>query len=179
MPLRPTGPPGQEPHQTQDLGFSTGNDAVRLLEPLYRQGADGRYPSSSPTAAPLIVARFTKSHCRPCPARTRCTSVGFPLQELRDLQLHVRTEQQTPKGKTRYAVRSGAEGTVRGFAQGPRHVVLPLPRAERGSHPARPDGHGVLRCRPGSLCCRVSGERRTSGGFRSIPCSRVATRMAW
>lgn len=33
------------------------------------QGWHGPYPTSSPTAAPLIVARFTKSQCHPCPAR--------------------------------------------------------------------------------------------------------------
>ncbi|MFD7447301.1 IS1182 family transposase [Streptomyces sp. NPDC059909] len=89
------------------------------------QGWHGPYPTSSPTAAPLIVARFTKSQCRPCPVRSRCTStvdsartVGFPPRELRDLQLRVRTEQQTPQWKARYAVRSGVEGTVNEFAHG-------------------------------------------------------------
>lgn len=50
-------------------------------------GWHGPYPTSSPTAAPLIVARFTKSQCRPCPVRTRCTTttdsartVGFPRE---------------------------------------------------------------------------------------------------
>ncbi|MGW7665560.1 hypothetical protein ACWGJX_00035 [Streptomyces sp. NPDC054775] len=33
------------------------------------QGWHGPYPTSSPTAAPLIVARFTKSRCQPCPDR--------------------------------------------------------------------------------------------------------------
>ena len=57
--------------------------------------------------------------------RTQCTTspdsartVGFPPRELRDLQLRVRTEQQTPEWKTRYAVRSGVEGTVNEFAHG-------------------------------------------------------------
>ncbi|WP_223268005.1 transposase [Streptosporangium nondiastaticum] len=88
-------------------------------------GWHGPYPTSSPTAAPLIVARFTKSQCRPCPARAQCTStadsartVGFPSRELRDLQLRVRAEQQTPEWKARYAVRSGAEGTGNEFAHG-------------------------------------------------------------
>ncbi|MFF9244520.1 transposase [Streptomyces sp. NPDC014776] len=88
-------------------------------------GWHGPYSTSSPTAAPLIVARFTESQCRPCPARTQCTttadsapSVGFPPRELRDLQLRVRTEQQTSEWKTRYAVRSGVEGTVNEFAHG-------------------------------------------------------------
>ncbi|MFD9543894.1 transposase [Streptomyces sp. NPDC060022] len=78
------------------------------------------------------MARFTKSQCRPCPARSQCTTtddsartVGFPPRELRDLQLRVRTVQQTPEWKTRYAIRSGVEGTVNEFA----------------------DGHGMQRCR--------------------------------
>ncbi|WP_328930131.1 transposase [Streptomyces sp. NBC_00190] len=60
------------------------------------------------------MARFTKSQCRPCPVRTRCTTttdsaqtVGFPPRELRDLQLRVRAEQQTPEWQAPYAVRSG------------------------------------------------------------------------
>ncbi|MCX4538284.1 IS1182 family transposase [Streptomyces sp. NBC_01669] len=88
-------------------------------------GWHGPYPTSSPTAAPLIVARFTKSQCQPCPDRPRCTSsrenarnVGFPPRELRDLQVRVRTEQQTPEWKARYAVRSGVEGTINEFAHG-------------------------------------------------------------
>jgi transposase len=89
------------------------------------RGWHGPYPTSSPTAAPLIVAKFTKSQCQPCPVRAQCTTsrqsarnVGFPPRELRDLQLRVRTDQQTPEWKTRYAVRSGVEGTVNEFAHG-------------------------------------------------------------
>ncbi|MEY9968541.1 transposase [Streptacidiphilus sp. MAP12-16] len=88
-------------------------------------GWHGPYPTSSPTAAPLIVARFTKGQCQPCPDRPRCTNsregarnVGFPPRELRDLQVRVRTEQQTSEWKARYAVRSGVEGTVNEFAHG-------------------------------------------------------------
>ncbi|MHC3534393.1 transposase, partial [Streptomyces sp. DT7] len=71
------------------------------------------------------MARFTKSQCRPCPVRTRCTttadsarSVGFPPRELRDLQLRVRAEQQTTEWQARYAVRSGVEGTINELAHG-------------------------------------------------------------
>ncbi|WP_224282161.1 transposase [Streptomyces sp. LS1784] len=87
-------------------------------------GWHGPYPTSSPTAVPLIVARFTKGQCQPCPDRPRCTSssdarnVGFPPRELRDLQVRVRAEQQTPDWKARYAVRSGVEGTINEFAHG-------------------------------------------------------------
>ncbi|MER5556827.1 IS1182 family transposase [Streptomyces sp. NPDC002793] len=89
------------------------------------RGWHGPYPTSSPTAAPLILARFTRSQCQPCPVRTQCTrstegtrTVGFPPRELRDLQLRLRTEQQTPEWKARYAVRSGVEGTVNELAHG-------------------------------------------------------------
>jgi Transposase DDE domain len=89
------------------------------------KGWHGPYPTSSPIAAPLIVARFTKSQCQPCPDRPRRTSsresarnVGFPPRELRDPQVRVRTEQQTPDRKARYAVRSGVEGTINEFAHG-------------------------------------------------------------
>jgi DDE family transposase len=78
-----------------------------------------------PTAAPLIVARFTKGQCQPCPDRPRCTcsresarNVGFPPRGLRDMQVRVRAEQQTPGWKARYAVRSGVEGTINEFAHG-------------------------------------------------------------
>ena len=91
------------------------------------RGWHGPYPTSSPTAAPLIVARFTKGQCQPCPVRAQCTSsrdgarnVGFPPRELRDLQVRVRAEQQTPDWKARYAVRSGVEGTMNEFAHGHR-----------------------------------------------------------
>src|SRR5580704_13696711 len=36
----------------------------------------GPYPTSSPDAAPLIVAKFTKGQCQPCPARAACTTPG-------------------------------------------------------------------------------------------------------
>ncbi|RKN59696.1 IS1182 family transposase [Streptomyces klenkii] len=86
-------------------------------------GWQGPYPTSQFAGAPLIVARFNKSQCQPCPDRPRCTSaparnVGFPPRELRDLQVRVRAEQQTPGWKARYAVRSGVEGTVNEFAHG-------------------------------------------------------------
>lgn len=74
-------------------------------------GWHGPYPTSSPTAAPLIVARITKSQCRPCPARTRCTTtartVGFPPRELRDLQLRSAPSSRPSTGRP--ATRSAPE----------------------------------------------------------------------
>ncbi|WP_433726241.1 transposase [Nocardia sp. CA-129566] len=89
------------------------------------KGWHGPYPTSSPTAAPLIVARFTKAQCQPCPVRSQCTTsrdsarnVGFPPRELLDLQVQARAEQQSLSWQQRYAVRSGIEGTVCEFAHG-------------------------------------------------------------
>ncbi|MGW3496641.1 transposase [Streptomyces sp. NPDC001020] len=69
--------------------------------------------------------RVEKARCQPCPDRPRCTTsrerarnVGFPPRELRDLQVRVRNEQQTPEWKTHYAVRSGVEGTIKTAANG-------------------------------------------------------------
>lgn len=89
------------------------------------KGWHGPYPTSSPTAAPLIVARFTKAQCLPCPVRAKCTTsrdsarnVGFPPRELLELQLRNRAEQQEAAWHKRYAVRSGIEGTICEFAHG-------------------------------------------------------------
>jgi Transposase DDE domain len=50
--------------------------------------------------------------------RDSARRVGFPPGELRDLQLRVRAEQQSPKWRARYALGSEVEGTVGEFAHG-------------------------------------------------------------
>ncbi|WP_203217860.1 transposase [Nocardia terpenica] len=125
--------PGNPTHQHRDnKGFGRDDfqidfDRRQVTCPRGQisRGWHGPYPTSSPTAAPLIVARFTKGQCQPCPARSQCTTsresarnVGFPPRELLDLQLRTRAEQQTPAWRQRYAVRSGIEGTVCEFAHG-------------------------------------------------------------
>lgn len=129
-----TGPlPGNPTHQhRRDDGFDRDDfhidfdrRQVTCPQGQVSRGWHGPYPTSSPTAAPLIVARFTKAQCQPCPVRAQCTTsrdgarnVGFPPRELRDLQVRVRAEQHTPDWKSRYAVRSGVEGTINEFAHG-------------------------------------------------------------
>ncbi|MEU8952638.1 transposase [Streptomyces sp. NPDC048489] len=129
-----TGPLPANPTRQHRQGNSLARDDVHIdydkqqvtcPQGQVSAGRHGPYPTSSPTAAPLIVARFTKSQRLPCPARTQCTStadnartVGFPPRDLRDLQLRVRADQQTPEWKARYAVRSAVEGTVNEFAHG-------------------------------------------------------------
>ena len=89
------------------------------------KGGTAPTPTSSPDAAPLIVARFTKGQCQPCPVRAACTTsgdgkrtVGFPPRELYELQIRNRADQQDPAWHKRYAVRSGIEGTVCELANG-------------------------------------------------------------
>ncbi|WP_257036752.1 transposase [Streptomyces sp. OV198] len=88
-------------------------------------GLAGPLPDLLTHRGPADGGTVTKSQCQPCPARVQCTTsrgshraVGFPPRELRDLQLRVRAEQQTFEWKSRYAVRSGVEGTVNEFAHG-------------------------------------------------------------
>ncbi|MCX4597739.1 transposase (plasmid) [Streptomyces sp. NBC_01340] len=72
---------------------------------------------------PTDRGAVTKGQCQPCSVRAQCTTsrdgarnAGFPPRELRDLQVRFRAEQQTPDGQARYAIRSGAEGTVNELA---------------------------------------------------------------
>jgi|GEM_PF-2184293 len=130
---RPPATPGNptRQHRTQEGyardDFRTDYDRQEVTCPQGQvsKGWHGPYPTSSPDAAPLIVARFTKGQCQPCPARAACTTsgdgkrtVGFPPRELYELQVRNRADQHDPAWHKRYAVRSGIEGTVCEFAHG-------------------------------------------------------------
>jgi hypothetical protein len=131
-----TGPlPGNPTHQhrrnedfDRDDSIST---SITNRAPAPRdRSARGPYPTSSPTAAPLIVARFTKSQRQPCPVRDQRTTsrdgarnVGSPPREPRELQVRVRTEQQSPDWQARHAARSGVESTINEFAHETRHAA--------------------------------------------------------
>ncbi|MGP4088127.1 hypothetical protein [Streptomyces sp. KR55] len=111
------------------------------------QGWHGPYPTSSPTAAPLIVARFTKSQCQPCPARAQCTTsrestrtVGFPPRTPRPATpCPCRATDSRLEDPLRGPLRSGGNGQR--VRPRPRHAPLPLPRTEQSPRPARPDRH--------------------------------------
>lgn len=115
----------QEGYARDDFRVDYGRREVTCPQGQVSKGWHGPYPTSSPDAAPLIVARFTKKQCQPCPARAACTTsgdgkrtVGFPPRELYELQVRNRADQQDPAWHKRYAVRSGIEGTVNEFAHG-------------------------------------------------------------
>jgi Transposase DDE domain len=109
----------QEGYARDDFRINYDRQEVTCPQGQVSKGWHGPYPTSSPDAAPLIVARFTKGQCQPCPARAACTTsgdgkrtVGFPPRELYELQVRNRADQQDPAWHKRYAVRSGIEGTV-------------------------------------------------------------------
>jgi len=66
-----------------------------------------------------IVVRFPAAACRACPARNLCTrsATGRQLslrpREIHDAVTAARAGQATSHWKTRYAIRAGAEGTMR------------------------------------------------------------------
>jgi len=115
----------REGYARDDFRIDYDRQEVTCPQGQVSKGWHGPYPTSSPDAAPLIVARFTKGQCQPCPARAACTTsgdgkrtVGFPPRELYELQVRNRAGQQDPAWHKRYAVRSGIEGTVCEFAHG-------------------------------------------------------------
>jgi transposase len=115
----------QEGYARDDFRIDYDRREVTCPQGQVSKGWHGPYPTSSPDAAPLIVARFTKAQCQPCPVRAACTTsgdgkrtVGFPPRELLELQVRNRADQQDPAWHKRYAVRSGIEGTVCELARG-------------------------------------------------------------
>jgi hypothetical protein len=85
-------PPAPRPGGLRPRGFRIDFDRQEVTCPQGQvsQGWHGPYPTSSPDAGPLIVARFTKAQCQPCPARAACTTsgdgkrtVGSPARALR------------------------------------------------------------------------------------------------
>lgn len=115
----------QEGYARDDFRIDYDHRQVTCPQGQVSKGWHGPYPTSSPDAAPLIVARFTKAQCQPCPARAVCTTssdgkrtVGFPPRELHELQIRNRADQHDPAWHKRYAVRSGIEGTICELARG-------------------------------------------------------------
>ncbi|MCW2884716.1 MAG: hypothetical protein QOE54_2795 [Streptosporangiaceae bacterium] len=95
-----------------DLRIDFDRRQVTCPQGQVSKGWHGPYPTSSPTAAPLIVARFTKGQCQPCPARTRCTTsresarnVGFPRENSTTCKSASAPNSKHPTGRpaTRFA----------------------------------------------------------------------------
>jgi transposase len=137
----------QEGYARDDFRIDFDRQEVTCPQGQVSKGWHGPYPTSSPGAAPLIVARFTKAQCQPCPVRAACTTsgdgkrtVGFPPRGLLELQVRNHADQQDPAWHKRYAVRSGIEGTVCEFAHGHGMRHCRYRGQPKSPPPARPDG---------------------------------------
>ena len=64
----------QDGYARDDFRIDYDRREVTCPQGQVSKGWHGPYPTSSPDAAPLIVARFTKKQCQPCPARAACTT---------------------------------------------------------------------------------------------------------
>ena len=103
------------------------------------KGWHGPYPTSSPTAAPLIVARFTKSQCQPCPARSQCTTsrdgarnVGSPRENSATCNSASAPSNRPPTGSPVCGpFQSG--GHRERVRPRTRHASMPLPGTTQGS----------------------------------------------
>ena len=67
----------------------------------------------------IIIARFTKATCAPCPARARCTTavrsgrqLGFRHRQVHEALTAARAGQAGDAWKHRYRIRAGIEGTI-------------------------------------------------------------------
>jgi Transposase DDE domain len=67
----------------------------------------------------IIMARFAKATCQPCPARARCTTavrsgrqLGFRHRPIHEALTAARAEQASDAWQHRYRIRAGVEGTI-------------------------------------------------------------------
>jgi len=67
----------------------------------------------------IILARFAKATCQPCPARARCTTavrsgrqLGFRHRRIHEALTAARAEQAGDAWQHRYRIRAGVEGTI-------------------------------------------------------------------
>ena len=67
----------------------------------------------------MIVVKFAAATCRPCPARSQCTSsvrsgrqLGLRPREVHEAITAIRAEQASQQWKDRYNIRAGVEGTI-------------------------------------------------------------------
>ena len=67
----------------------------------------------------IILARFAKATCEPCPARARCTTavrsgrqLGFRHRQIHEALTAARAEQAGDAWQRKYRIRAGVEGTI-------------------------------------------------------------------
>jgi hypothetical protein len=67
----------------------------------------------------IIMARFAKATCQPCPARARCTTavrsgrqLGFRHRQIHEALTAARAGQASDAWQRKYRIRAGVEGTI-------------------------------------------------------------------
>jgi hypothetical protein len=67
----------------------------------------------------IILARFARATCAPCPARARCTTavrsgrqLGFRHRQVHEVLTAARAEQAGDDWQRRYRIRAGIEGAI-------------------------------------------------------------------
>ena len=95
----------QEGYARDDFRVDYDRREVTCPQGQVSKGWHGPYPTSSPDAALLIVARFTKAQCQSCPARAACTTsgdgkrtVGFPRATSASCRSATAPTSRTPPG---------------------------------------------------------------------------------
>jgi len=95
----------QEGYARDDFRIDCDRREVTCPQGQVSKGWHGPYPTSSPDAAPLIVARFTKGQCQPCPARAACITsgdgkrtLGFPRASSTSCRPATAPTSRTPPG---------------------------------------------------------------------------------
>jgi hypothetical protein len=114
-------PPGSSPQArsggyTADM-FTIDWDSQQVTCP---QGAiSSSWTPARNKGADIILARFAKTTCQPCPARARCTTavrsgrqLGFRPRPVHEAITAARTEQASDAWQRRYRIRAGIEGTI-------------------------------------------------------------------
>jgi hypothetical protein len=94
----------------------------------------------------IILARFARATCQPCPARGQCTTatrtgrqLGFRPREIHQVITAARAEQAGDTWQRKYKIRAGVEGTIAQATHvtGIRHArYLGLPKTRLEHHAA-------------------------------------------
>jgi len=76
-------------------------------------------PSRNTNGTDVILARFARAACQPCPARAQCTTavrsgrtLNFRPRPVHEAITAVRAEQASDAWRRRYRIRAGVEGTI-------------------------------------------------------------------
>jgi hypothetical protein len=165
----------QQGHARDDARTGCDRREVTCPQGQVSTGWHDPYPTSSPGAAPLIAARFTKSPRQPRPARAARTTSGDAKPTAGSPARTARAAGPQPRRPARPRPAQALRRPVR--RQGhrlrarprPRHAPLPLPRAAQGPPPARPDRHRGQHRAPQPAASRHEHTPPATNGLPALP----------